>query len=670
MSKKIVIGWRCGCSKTSSIVDEINNKISKISNSKFIYSAPTINTCNETAKRINKVTVFNSRSKSKVNIINNSNGNNWKAQKKINELIQNDNHIVLTHAYLQYKDPSDCATTNQLLHNNMYLYLDEFACKLKKVFIQTGMMRAYLNPYTSHISIPKYITYDNEEDLQSKRKENDWLSYRKEYDNNDNLRVHKIHISKKLIDDELKRIFPAWYGNDYKLNDRELTIYRNLCVTYRRTYAYKNQTEVDVDDYSRWLWLTPNELKDNGIDLFDIIGTKYSMFDNYQYRWEGQLYSKLRDVYEISEYQKFISYIMLLITKMIAKDQYYNVDWSDRLQHAGYYMMMINPLERWFVQNVFNVICLDGSATIMKDIYKHYGFELIDDEEKSITHYADNLEYHLFNIKGFTQSSIANMKLSEVKRIIDDNFTRYSDKAKRWYVVVPSKLTDVFYNALEKLYGKNTVCDCSNQGRWIWDNKLNDYKQISIKQCLREHSKAKYILVNHEGQIGSNEFLNCDGVLVLSQINIPKNIELAYNNYYDITNYNNLYSVHTIYQESARAKNRLDNTKLHNKKIPFIAIVGMNKNQYETFITLGSDTIVFKLTSEEYDELLKRQINKVNKRAKANHYIIKLGNKEFDISDYDYTKEEIKQIQQLANDANEGKFNNKEDFLAYVNCCL
>ena len=43
----------------------------------------------------------------------------------------------------------------------------------------------------------------------------------------------------------------------------------------------------------------------------DIIGTTYSMLDDSSYRWEGQLYSKLKRVYSVFNYQKNISFRQL-----------------------------------------------------------------------------------------------------------------------------------------------------------------------------------------------------------------------------------------------------------------------------------------------------------------------------------------------------------------------
>lgn len=187
------------------------------------------------------------------------------------------------------------------------------------------------------------------------------------------------------------------------------------------------------------------------------------------------------------------------------------------------------------------------------------------------------------------------MTQAELKRTFLQYLKPFEDFAKCWYVIVPSKCTDVIVKAFKSIYGKHKVCNCTTKSRnYIDDEGLS--QQESILSALQSSPHAKFIIVNHEGQIGSNEFYRrCDGVIAISQLNLPKNINKMYSEYYGIDNYSDLYSAHTIYQESARAKNRLlkpINFK-PGYKIPFVSLLGMTPDQFRIFNRLGTKQKIF-----------------------------------------------------------------------------
>ena len=595
---KVVYAWRCGCSKTTAAIEYANNQLSK-PNNKIIYATPTIQMEREVKRKLNGL-VINSKSKTDKSIkskIMRSNGESgWSLIEKRNELLKTEKCLIVTHARLINTDPSDFFDA-KFITGSRDIIIDEFSMKLRKFYIQRATLLAYI--VHPHYAMPKYVTYENDFDIDHKRRENYWQLWEDDMDENPYKRIHKIRVSKRLLKKELEEMFPLWISDfisdckKYKLWAKTFEYYEKLSLTFRRTYAMKSDKMSNPRDYSRWLWLTPRELKENGIDISDIIGSTYSMLDDSNYRWEGQLYSKLKKVYQVFNYQKTISYIMLQIARQLAKDQYFDTDINDG--HPGYYVGGVNPLERWYLQHMFNVTCLDGSATIFKDIYKHYGFKLIDDEEKSITHYADNLQCKMFNFKSFSQTSISNMTSLDLKRILMKYISPFENWAKCWYVIVPSKCTDQIVKALKSLYGKDKVCNCTTKFRSYIDDEGID-RQVSIMKSLQDNPNAKFIVVNHEGQIGSNEFYRrCDGVIAISQLNLPKGTNKIYSEYYGIENYSDLYSAHEIYQESARAKNRLMKPINYKEghKIPFIALLGMNENQYRVWNRLNTDTKIF-----------------------------------------------------------------------------
>ena len=596
--KKLVYAWRCGCSKTSNAIEFANKKL-KRSNNKIIYACPTIQMEKEVKRKLNTGLVINSKSMGDKEIrskILSDNKSGWKMIEERNELLKTEKCLIVTHARLIQTDPSDYYC-GKFVNGTKDIIIDEFAMKLRKFYIQKATLLAYI--VHPHYNIPKYVTYENTFDVNHKRRDNYWQEYEEDMDDDPYKRLHKIRISKKLLKEELKEMFPLWFS-DFMNKCKEdrnwlktFEIYQRLCLTFRRTYAMKSDKTAKVTDYTRWLWLTPNELKENGMDLTDIIGSTYSILDDNSYRWEGQLYSKLKRVYKVFGYQKMISYIMLLIARQIANDSYYDTDITD--MHPGYYSGGINPLERWFMQHLYNVTCLDGSATIFKDIYKHYGFKFINDEEKSIIHYADNLECRIFNFKSFSQTSINKMTQYELKKAMIRYISPFEDQAKCWYVVIPSKCTEQIIKAFKSIYGKKYICDCTTKTRNYIDDEGNE-QQLSILKTLQKSPDAKFIIVNYEGQLGSNEFLRkCTGIIAISQLNLPKNINRMYSEYYGVENYNDLYNSHLIYQESGRAKNRLQksvNLK-EGHKIPFVALLGMNSNNFQVFNRLNTKTRIF-----------------------------------------------------------------------------
>lgn len=594
--KKRVIAWRCGCSKTLKAIN-YSKKLLKKKNNKVVYAVPTIQVQKEIKRKLDAV-MINSKDKATAQInakILKDNETGWKKLEMRNELLKDEQCLLVTHARLMITDPSD--------FNSIYYFtgskdviIDEFAMKLKKFYIQRATLLAYL--VHPHYEMPTDITYENDFDMNHRRRENDWQVFEDDMWDNQYKLLHRVHISDTLLKNELKEMFPDWYVdfiNDCK-KDRiwqyTFDIYKRLCLTYRRTYAMKSETESDPKDYSRWLWLPQQELKENGLDLSDIYGNTFSMLDNYKFRWEGQLYARLKKVYKLFNYQKNMTYTMLQIARQIARDQYFDTDRNDN--HLGYYVGGVNPLERWFIQHTYNVTCLDGSATLFKDIYKHYGFRFVNKEEKDITHYADNLECRVYNFKSFSQTSIQNMTVAQMKRMFLEYVMPYQDWARCWYVIVPMKCTEVIYKTFCRIYGKEYVCDCTTTNRTYIDEDGIE-QQLPIRTELLKYPKARFILVNHEGQIGSNEFKSCDGVMVLSQLNLPNNINKIYSEYYGVENYSDLYSAHTIYQESARSSARLMKPINYKEghKIPFIALLGMNQEQYKIFNRLGTDKKIF-----------------------------------------------------------------------------
>lgn len=598
MSKKTVIGYRCGCSKTAKAIEFANEKLKK-PNNKIIYACPTIQMQKEVKRKLDGL-VVNSKSMSdseiKAKIIDDS-GSGWAIIEKRNDLLKTEKCVIVTHARLMNTDPSEFFHGKYIL-GSRDIIIDEFAMKLRKFYIQRPTLLAYIiHPH--YTNIPKYVTYENSFDENHKRRENYWQEYEDDMDDDPYKRIHKIRVSKKLLKEELSEMFPLWINdfiNDCKENKiwlKTFDIYQKLCLTFRRTYAMKSDKTSNPTDYSRWLWLTPKELLENGLDLIDILGSTYSILDDSSYRWEGQLYSKLKKVYQVFNYQKNLSYIMLLIAREIAKDNFYDTDMTDN--HPGYYLGVLNPLERWWYQHLFNVTCLDGSAEIFKDIYKHYHFKIVTNEQNSIKHYGDNIESHMFNFKSFSQTSIQKMTLMDIKKVILRYIKPFENEAKCWYVIVPSKCTDQVLKAFRAIYGKGAVCNCTTKSRnYIDDEGVG--RQMSILKSLQMSPNAKFIIVNHEGQIGSNCFYSkCDGIMAISQLNLPKNMNKLYSSYYGVDNYSDLYSIHTIYQESARSRVRLMkpiNYK-NGHKIPFIGLLGMKPDQFKQFNRLTTDTRVF-----------------------------------------------------------------------------
>ena len=594
--EKVVYAWRCGCSKTTTAIDYANKKLAK-PNNKVIYACPTIQLEQEVKRKLGRGVVINANSMKDDEIrsriaMNKKSG--WALIDKRNELLRTEKCLIVTHARLMFSDPIDFYDV-RYMKGSRDIIIDEFAMKLRKFYIQRATLLAYI--VHPHHEVPRYITYENTFDENHKRRENYWQAWEDDMESDVYKRVHKVRVSKKLLKKELQEMFPLWFPDfvedckKQRLWLKTLETYERLALTFRRTYALKKETKSKVTDYSRWLWLTPKELQENGMDLSDILGSTYNMLDDSQYRWEGQLYSKLKKVYHVFNYQKTVTYAMLMIARQIAKDEYFDTDIRDN--HPGYYVGGFNPMERWLLQHSFKVTCLDGSATIFKDVYEHYGFKIINNYEKSIVHYADNLECRMFNFKSFSQTSICSMSTYEIRKLIALYISPYLNWAKCWYVIVPSKCTDLLIKVFSKVYGKDKVCNCTVKKR---NEHSEGEEQITINKALASKPKAKFIFVNPEGQCGSNAFLHkCDGILNLSQLNFPKNINKMYSEYYGIEDFNSLYSAHLIYQESCRAKNRLMKAANYKEghKIPFICLTGMPEEQFKIFNRLNTHTKIF-----------------------------------------------------------------------------
>ena len=183
----------------------------------------------------------------------------------------------------------------------------------------------------------------------------------------------------------------------------------------------------------------------------------------------------------------------------------------------------------------------------------------------------------------------------ELKKTIIRYVSPFEDQAKCWYVVIPSKCTEQIIKAFKSIYGKKYICDCTTKTRNYIDDEGNE-QQLSILKTLQKSPNARFIIVNYEGQLGSNEFLRkCTGIIAISQLNLPKNINRMYSEYYSVENYNDLYNSHLIYQESGRAKNRLQKSVNFKEghKIPFVALLGMNSNNFQVFNRLNTKTRIF-----------------------------------------------------------------------------